>query len=79
MRSSSPVRTLKLQLAAEQPLTGECWIPPIKDTLCQRTKEKPQKDHRRDEIALKVKPPYPPEEPGGLKQNFVCTMRLHRD
>ena len=30
MCSSSPVRTLKLQLAAEQPLTGECWIPPKK-------------------------------------------------
>ena len=26
----SPVRTPKLQLAAEQPLTGECWIPPKK-------------------------------------------------
>ena len=23
---SSPVRTPKLQLTAEQPLTGECWI-----------------------------------------------------
>ena len=30
MRSSSPARTPKLQLAAEQPLTGECWIPPKK-------------------------------------------------
>ena len=26
--SSSPVRTPKLQLAAEQPSIGECWIPP---------------------------------------------------
>ena len=25
---SSSARTPKLQLAAEQPLTGECWIPP---------------------------------------------------
>ena len=24
---SSPARTLKLQLSAEQPPTGECWIP----------------------------------------------------
>ena len=28
MYSSSPARTPKLQLAAEQLLTGECWIPP---------------------------------------------------
>ena len=27
---SPPVRTLKLPLAAEQPSTGECWIPPKK-------------------------------------------------
>ena len=27
-----PVRAPKLQLAAEQPSTGECWIPPKKDT-----------------------------------------------
>ena len=26
--SFTPVRTPKLQLAAEQPSTGECWIPP---------------------------------------------------
>ena len=30
MRSSAPMRTPKLQLAAEQPLTGESWIPPKK-------------------------------------------------
>ena len=30
MRTSSPERTPKLQLAAEQPLTGESWIPPKK-------------------------------------------------
>ena len=28
MHSSSPVRTTKLQLTAEQQSTGECWIPP---------------------------------------------------
>ena len=32
MCSSSPARAPKLQLAAEKPLTGECWIPPKKDT-----------------------------------------------
>ena len=30
MCSSSPARTPKLQLAAEQPSTGECWISPKK-------------------------------------------------
>jgi len=28
--SSSPARTPKLQFAAEEPLTRECWIPPKK-------------------------------------------------
>ena len=27
VHSSSPARTPKLQLAAEQPSTGECWVP----------------------------------------------------
>ena len=31
MCSSSPLRTPKLQLTAEKPLTGECWILPKKD------------------------------------------------
>ena len=30
MHSSPPERTPKSQLAAEQPSTGECWIPPKK-------------------------------------------------
>ena len=30
MPSSSPARTPKLQVAAEQPSTGKCWIPPKK-------------------------------------------------
>ena len=32
MCSSFPAKTPELQLAAEQPLTGECWIPPKRDT-----------------------------------------------
>ena len=38
MHLSSPVRTPTLQLAAEQPLTGECWSPPknISHILGQR-------------------------------------------
>ena len=44
MHSSSPVRTPKLQLAAEKPSTGECWIPPPKkDSPHPRTKERPSK------------------------------------
>ena len=46
MLSSSLVRITKLQLAAEQLSTGECWIPPKKDTPCPRAKEKPQQDGR---------------------------------
>ena len=41
--SSSPARTPKLQLAAEQPSMGGCWNPPKKkDTPYPRTNEKPQ-------------------------------------
>ena len=43
MRSSSPARTPKLQLAAEQPSTGKCWIPPKKDIPHPRAKEKTQR------------------------------------
>ena len=52
MHSSFPVRTPKLQLAAEQTLTGEYWIPPIKDTPHPRAKEKPQQDGRRGKVTL---------------------------
>ena len=41
---SSPARTPKSQLTAEQPSTEECWNTPEKDTLCPRIKEKPQQD-----------------------------------
>ena len=43
---SSSLRAPKLQLAAEQPLTGESWITPKKDTPHQRAKEKIQQDGR---------------------------------
>ena len=55
MHSSSPERTLKLQVAAEQLLTGECWIPPKRDTPHPRAKEKPQQDGRRSKIAFRIK------------------------
>ena len=36
MYSPTPVRTLKFQLAAEQPSTGGCWSPSKKDILIHR-------------------------------------------
>ena len=86
MCSSSPVRTPKLQIAAEQLSTGECWIPPKKDTPHPRAKEKPQQDGRRGEIAFRIKPHtcqrcsegsntpcahQDPETPQRLRQNCV--------
>ena len=53
--SSSPVRTPKLQLTAEQPSKGECWVPPKKDTLHSRAKEKPQQDGWKDKITFRIK------------------------
>ena len=49
------MRTSKLQLAAEQPSTGEYWNPPQKDTPHPREKEKPQEDGRRGEITFRIK------------------------
>ena len=56
MCSSSPAGTPKLQLTAEQPSTGERWIPPKNDASRPRAREKPQKDGRRGEIAFRIKP-----------------------
>jgi len=41
---------------AEQPLTGEYWIPHKTDTPHRRAKEKPWQDSRRGEIGFKIKP-----------------------
>ena len=56
IRSTLPARTPKLQLAAEQPLIGECQILSKKDTTCQGAKRKPQQDGRRGEITFRIKP-----------------------
>ena len=57
MHSSSPVRTpKKLQLTTKQPLTGEWWIPPKKDSPHPREKEKPQQDGWRGKIMFRIKP-----------------------
>ena len=53
--SSYPVRTPELQLAAEQPWTGERWIPPKNDSPSPRAKEKPQQDGRRGKIVFRFK------------------------
>ena len=50
MLSSSPMRTPKLQLTAEQSTTGECWILSKKDTPRPRAKMKPQKDCRMGDL-----------------------------
>ena len=41
MHSSSSVRTTKLQLTVEQPLTAGFWNPPKIDNLHPKTKKKP--------------------------------------
>jgi len=46
----------RIEPMAEQPLTGEYWIPPKKDTPHPRAKEKPWQDSRRGEIVFKIKP-----------------------
>ena len=43
------------ELTAEQTSTGECWIPPRKDTPHPRAKEKPQPDSRRGKTAFRIK------------------------
>ena len=53
--SSSSARTPKLQPFAEQQSKEECWIPPKKDILHPRAKEKPQEDGRKGEIAFRIK------------------------
>ena len=71
MCSSSPVRTPKLQLAAEQLLTGECWIPPTKHTARARAKETPQQDSKKDKITFRIKS-HTFQRLDGLKQNLYA-------
>ena len=49
-------RNSNLQLTAEKPSIGECWIPPNKDTLNPRVKEKLQQDGTTGEILFRLKP-----------------------
>ena len=57
IRSTSPARTPKVQLAAEQLSIGECQIPLKKDTPCQSAKKNPQQDGRRGKIMFRIKLP----------------------
>ena len=56
MCSSSPVRTPKVQLTTEEPLTEKCRIPPKKDIPHPSAKEKHHQDCTREEIAFRIKP-----------------------
>ena len=71
IHSSSPVRTPKLQLAAEQPSTGECLIPPKKDIPRSKAKERPQQDGRKGETTLRIKPLTHQRCSRGLKE-ILC-------
>ena len=74
MCSFSPVRTPKLRFAAEQPSTGECWIPPKKDTPRPKAK-KPQQDGMRGEIKFAIKPHAPQRHSEG--SNKTRTQRAY--
>ena len=55
--SSSPMRTPSLKLTAEQPLTGEYWIPPKKKILqVQGQRQSPSKMVGGAKIAFRIKP-----------------------
>ena len=67
------MRTSKLQLTAEQPSTGECVIPPRKETPCSRENKKPHQDGRRGKIAFKIKPHTCQRFSGG--SNRICAYQ----
>ena len=80
VNSSSPARTPKLQPAAEEPLTGECWIPPKKYTSGPRAKAKPQQDGRRGKVTFRIKPHTQQRSSEGLNKTLcVPGPRPHRD
>ena len=71
MHSPSPAGTPKLQLAAEHPSAGECWITPKKDIPRPSAKKKSQQDTRRGEISFRIKPHTHPETPQKLSQTCL--------
>ena len=54
---SSLARTPKLQLAAEQLLTGECWISPKKMSHVQRQRKSPNQMAEGEKSRLESNPP----------------------
>ena len=56
MLSSSPARTPKLQGDAEQPSTGECWIPPKQRYPTSKVRRRLSKMFGGGEIAFRIKP-----------------------
>ena len=56
MHSFSPVRIPKLQLAAEQPSTGECCIPPKTKYSMPKGKGEAQQEGGRYAITFRIKP-----------------------
>ena len=70
--SSSPGKTRKLQLTAEQLSIGECWIPPKKDSPHPRAKEKLQQDSRRSKITFRIKPHTHQRHSEGSNKTFYA-------
>ena len=60
MHSSSPARAPKLQLAVEQPLTGECWKPPKRIPHVQK-----QRSHSKMVVGVQTQQNQIPYPPGG--------------
>ena len=72
VHSSPLVRTPKLQLAAEQPLTGECWIPPKKIPHVQRQRRSPSKTVGGAKLHLESNP-IPTRDAWRAQTKPVCT------
>ena len=60
MHSSSPARAPKLQLAVEQPLTGECCKPPKRIPHVQK-----QRSHSKMVVGVQTQQNQIPYPPGG--------------
>ena len=61
------------KLTTEQPSTGECWIPPKKDTLHPRAKEKPKQEGRRGKITFRIKP-HTPQRCSEGSNKILCAL-----
>ena len=69
---SSSVTTPKLQITAEQPSTGGCWVPPKKDIPHPRAKERSPKD-------LSFLGPPTKKRVGGEKRHLESNLIPARD